>query len=305
MKAIILSGGLGTRLRPTTLHLPKQLIKIAGRSIIEHSINKIRKAGYSEIGIVVSPGTKAIYEERLKHIEGLSFIIQDRPLGLAHAVLAAKAFLGDRDPFLTFLGDNIFETDFPDSSEMNDEFEAKIVIKSVEDPRALGVAVVDGNRVISLVEKPKDPPSNYGVCGMYLLKPSIWTSINSLKPSARGEYEITDAIASLISVGAGVRHKIVDGYWYDAGSLSDLIKANSSMIKSNQAEKRKGSDLLKCSIGDNCDISDCRISNSIILDNATIKYSEIEDSLIGENVVIKSSIRLKHAHIGSYSKIGE
>lgn len=304
MKAIILAGGLGTRLRPTTLNLPKQLIKLAGKSIVEHSIDKIKRAGFSDVGIVVSPNTESIYKDKLKHIQGLSFIIQEKPLGLAHAVLSAKGYLGNEDPFLTFLGDNIFEAEFPKVEELQEEFEAKIVLKSVEDPRSLGVAVVQDKKVVKLIEKPKDPPSNYGVCGMYLLKPSIWESINDLSPSARGEYEITDAIAGLIHRGNGVSYKIVDGYWYDAGSLSDLLKANQSLVKNGQVIQSNGSNIYKSSIGDNCNIVDCRITNSIVLDGTTIKYSEVEDSLIGENVVIQSSVRLKHAHIGSYSKIG-
>lgn len=304
MKAIILAGGLGTRLRPTTLTLPKQLIRIAGKYIIEHSIEKIRMAGFDDIGIVVSPTSKNLYENKLSHIPNLSYIIQDSPDGLAHAVYSSKGFLGSNEPFLTFLGDNIFETEFPKVDEFKEDFAAKIILKPVEDPRSLGVAVIESSKVISLIEKPQIPPSNLGVCGMYLLTPEIWGAIENLKPSARGEYEITDAISSLIDTPKGVHYKMIDGFWYDAGSLSDLLKANHALVKQESVKIVNGSHIFKSSIGENVDLRDCYITNSIILDGSRITYAEIKDSLIGENVQIKSSIRLTESHIGSYTTIG-
>ena len=304
MKAIILAGGLGTRLRPTTLTLPKQLIRIAGKYIIEYSIEKIRKAGFEDVGIVVSPSTKTLYENKLSHLPNLNFIVQDAPKGLAHAVYAAKGFLGPNDSFLTFLGDNVFETEFPQIDEFKEDFAAKIILKSVEDPRSLGVAVVESSKVILLIEKPEVPPSNLGVCGMYLFTPEIWGAIESLKLSVRGEYEITDAISSLISTVRGVHYKMIDGFWYDAGSLSDLLKANHALVKQESVKIVNGSHIFKSSIGENVDLRDCYITNSIILDGSRITYAEIKDSLIGENVQIKSSIRLTESHIGSYTTIG-
>jgi glucose-1-phosphate thymidylyltransferase len=230
MKALILCGGRGTRLRPLTYALPKHLIPIANKPILDYAVEKIRACGIEEIGFVVSPETGQ--EIREYYGESCCYFTQEQPLGIAHAVKVATPFLAG-SPFLLFLGDNLLEESFTEGVR---EFQAEgldalIYLKEMADPRRFGVAVLDAEgRIQQLVEKPPDPPSHLAIMGLYLFSPSVLQAIDRIQPSERNEYEITDAIQWLVAQGFRVKGKQTAGWWIDTGRKEDLLEANRFLL---------------------------------------------------------------------------
>jgi glucose-1-phosphate thymidylyltransferase len=235
MRALVLSGGEGSRLRPLTHTNAKQLIPIGGTPILFHALQAIADAGIREVGIVVGPPNET--EVRVAVGDGhrwgldVTFVRQEAPLGLAHAVLAAADFVRG-EPFLMYLGDNVL---LGGVRRIVEEFErtrpdAHILLAHVAEPQHFGVAVLEGDRVVRLVEKPKDPPSDLALVGVYLFDDSILDACATLSPSWRNEYEITEAIQWLIDHGKTVRAEMVDGYWKDTGRPEDLLEANRMML---------------------------------------------------------------------------
>ncbi|MFD4226866.1 MULTISPECIES: glucose-1-phosphate thymidylyltransferase [unclassified Streptomyces] len=236
MKALVLSGGAGTRLRPITHTSAKQLVPVANKPVLFYGLEAIAEAGITEVGIIVGDTAaeiRAAVGDGSRFGIEVTYIPQDEPLGLAHAVLIARRFLGD-DDFVMYLGDNFivggiaglveeFRADRPD---------AQILLTQVPDPSAFGVAELDGDgRVAALEEKPKEPKSDLALVGVYLFTPVIHEAVRSIAPSWRGELEITHAIQWLIDQKRDVRSTTIRGYWKDTGNVTDMLEVNRTVLE--------------------------------------------------------------------------
>jgi glucose-1-phosphate thymidylyltransferase len=231
MRALVLAGGEGSRLRPLTHTQAKQLIPIAGQPILFHALDAIRDASIDEVGIVIGqtgPEVRAAVGDGSAWGVRVTYIEQEAPLGLAHAVLPAADFVRGEP----FLGDNVllegvrrFVRAFEDAGP-----DAQILLAQVPDPSQFGVVVLEGERVTKLVEKPREFVSDLGLVGVYLFDDSILEACATLEPSWRGEYEITEAIQWLVDTGKVVRADMVDGYWKDTGRPEDLLDANRMLL---------------------------------------------------------------------------
>lgn len=236
MKGVLLAGGHGTRLRPLTHTGPKQLIPLANKPNILYCLEDLRDADITDIGVVLGD----IMPEKVRELLGdgsdygvnVTYIIQGPPKGIAHAVLCAREFVG-KDPFCVYLGDNVLKggirTVVEDFSENG--YDAEVLLCEVPHPERFGVAVLDEDgHIVSLVEKPKEPPSDLALVGIYLLRPNIFPIIEKLKPSWRDELEITEALDSLRKEDGRVKAHIVTGWWKDTGKPEDILEANRFLL---------------------------------------------------------------------------
>ncbi len=296
MKALILSGGKGTRLRPLTYTGAKQLVPVANKPILWYCIESIIAAGVTDIGIVISPETG----EEVKNKTGngdrfgakITYILQDKPAGLAHAVKISQPFLGD-SPFIMFLGDNLIESllDKFLANFNQKQLDALILLQQVIDPTAFGVATVDETgKVLQLVEKPKNPTSNLALVGVYFFNATIHNAIAQIAPSARGELEITDAIQKLIDTNKNVEASELEGWWLDTGKKDDILAANQIVLDAQLKSKILGevdsaSNISgRVEIGIGSKVTNCKIRGPVI---------------IGENC------HLEHTYIGPYTSISD
>ncbi|WP_433447106.1 glucose-1-phosphate thymidylyltransferase [Streptomyces sp. CA-142005] len=236
MKALLLSGGSGTRLRPITHTSAKQLVPVANKPVLFYGLEAIAEAGITQVGIVVGDTAEEIREavgDGSAFGLDVTYIPQAAPLGLAHAVLISREFLGD-DDFVMYLGDNFVVggiTDLVDAFR-SERPQAQILLTKVPDPTAFGVAELDAaGQVIGLEEKPRHPKSELALVGVYLFSPAVHEAVRSIQPSGRGELEITDAIQWLIDAGRDVRSTIISGYWKDTGNVTDMLEVNRSVLE--------------------------------------------------------------------------
>ncbi len=295
MKGLILAGGRGTRLRPLTRTLAKQLIPVANRPILHYVVDQIAKVGITQIGVIISPETGLQIQQALadtaRTVE-FHYILQEEPLGLAHAVLTARDFL-DEDPFLMYLGDNLIGGDLREFVDLfrRSNPDALILLKKVDDPRLFGVATLDGSgRVIDLVEKPKRPQSNLALVGIYAFSPSVHQAITKLQPSWRGELEITDALQLLIDGERDVRSILLHQWWLDTGKSDDLLAANRVVL----------SETISLDLHGNIDCDSTVIGNVRLEEGACIEKSTIHGPVaIGSGTTILSSSIGPHTSIGS------
>src|ERR1700710_56749 len=231
LKGLILSGGKGTRLRPITHTSAKQLVPVANKPVLFYGIEAMADAGIEDVGIIIAPETgdeiRSAVGEGSRFGVKITYIVQDEPAGLAHAVLTAEPFLGS-DPFVMYLGDNLLQGGIDDlvAAFRANEPDALILLTAVPDPENYGVAELDGDRVVALAEKPPEPKTNLALVGVYMFKPIIHDAARAIDPSPRGELEITDAIQHMVDTGLRVEPHIVRGWWKDTGRLEDMLEAN-------------------------------------------------------------------------------
>jgi len=324
MKALILSGGYGTRLRPLTYSQQKQLIPVANKPVLFYAIEDVIEVGVKEIGIITGPNREQVIEtvSSVEWDAEITFIHQGDPKGLAHAILVAEEFLGD-DEFVMYLGDNILRDGVLEHASKFRKLkpDSLILLTEVDEPQRFGVAELDeGGRVKRLVEKPKVPPSNYALVGIYFFKPVIIEACKNIKPSWRNELEITDAIQWLVENGYKVEASIVEGWWKDTGKPEDILEANRLVLDDIKRElpiKTKAKIHGRVVVGEGTEIDDntvikgpviigrnCRIINSYIGpytsigDGCIIENTEIEDSVVLENCEIRNAGRILESLIG-------
>jgi len=342
MKALVLSGGAGTRLRPITHTSAKQLVPVANKPVLFYGLEAIAEAGITDVGIIVgdtAPAIEAAVGDGSRFGIKATYIRQDAPLGLAHAVLVAREFLGD-DDFVMYLGDNFIVGGI---NGLVEEFsarrpQAQIMLTRVSDPRAFGVAELDAEtgRVKSLEEKPKQPRSDLALVGVYLFTAAIHEAVSNLKPSWRGELEITEAIQWLLDNGRTVNSTTITGYWKDTGNVTDMLEVNRLVLEGQEprldgtvddASEIIGRVVVEAgatvtgsrivgpviigagaaisgsyigpftAIDDGCAVDDSEIEYSIVLSNASIRgVRRIEASLIGHYAEVTPAPRVPRAH---------
>lgn len=301
MKALILAGGTGSRLRPITYSMAKQLVPVANKPVIEYGIESIAEAGITEFGIITGdtgPAVQAAVGDGSRWGIKITYIPQPAPLGLAHAVATAKGFLGD-DDFIMYLGDNLIKSSV---SGLVSEFQthrpaATILLTPVPNPSDFGVAEMSDGKVSRLEEKPKQPRSNLALVGVYLFDRRIHDVIAKLQPSGRGEYEITDAIQGLIDNGLQVRSHIVEGWWKDTGTVEAMLDANRLILE--DIEPRNDGEVIDSKIEGRVAIGKgTKIVGSTIRGPAVIGAGcLIENSFIGPFSAIDSNTEIKNTEI--------
>ena len=326
MKGIILSGGYGERLRPLTFSQQKQLIPVANKPVLFYAIEDLLRAGISEIGIVVGPNKEQVEKAvgKGRWDASIEFIYQDEPKGLAHAVIVSEDFL-DGEPFVMYLGDNILKEGISQHvGEFNESnYDASILLCHVPNPEMFGVAELGKNgEIVKLIEKPKVPPSDLALVGIYMFKPPIFQAIHSIEPSWRDELEITDSIQWLVENGYEVKSAIVNGWWKDTGKPEDILEANrlvldeieSSIegdvdgrttirgrVRIEKGSRIEGQCMIKgpVLIGEGCLIQDSYIGPYTSIGNGCqIVGTEIEDSVVMEGTTLLSVGRIVDSLIG-------
>lgn len=334
MKSIILHGGHGTRLRPLTHTGPKQLIPVANKPISQHVLECLISAGITEIAIVLGD----IYPKKVKEYYGdgskfnakITYVNQGKPLGIAHAVGLCEEFVGN-DPFVVYLGDNLLKGGIKNLVQRfrSSDYDGMILLSKIRNPERFGVAKFDSKgKLIQLIEKPKKPPSDYALTGIYFLRPVIFEMIKQLKPSWRGELEITEAIQLLLDNGYKVGYEFVSGWWKDTGTPEDILEANRLVLDELKREIKgdvedeesiQGRVLIEqgstiehgavirgpVAIGESTMIeSDVYVGPfTSIGSNVTVRRGEIENSIIMDHCIIDINDKITDSLIGPYSKI--
>ena len=333
MRGILLHGGHGTRLRPLTHTGPKQLLPIANKPMSEYCIESMKSAGVTEIAIIIggigSQKVKEYYGDGNQFGIKINYILQDFPRGIAHAISLCEDFIGN-EKFLVFLGDNIIQKSI---NEFSSEFEksndaATILLCEVDNPSRFGIADIQNGKIKKIIEKPKNPPTNLAVTGIYFLTPIIFDVIKRLKPSWRNELEITDALDMLLNEKHSISYKMITDYWKDTGTPEDIINANKTILENIVPEFKgeKDSTVLiqgNVSVGNETYISNqvkingpviignkCKISGDAIIgpntsigNECNILGGTIQDSIIMNNCKIGKNINLRNSIISSNSTI--
>jgi glucose-1-phosphate thymidylyltransferase len=293
LKGLILSGGKGTRLRPITHTSAKQLVPVANKPVLFYGIEAMAAAGITEVGIIIAPETGAEIREAAgdgsQFGVRITYIEQDAPLGLAHAVLTAEPFLGD-SAFVMYLGDNLLQGGIQDlvSAFRTSGPDALILLTPVPDPENYGVAELDDGTVFRLVEKPAEPRTDLALVGVYMFTPTIHDAARAIRPSGRGELEITDAIQRLVDTGQRVEPHIVRGWWKDTGRLDDMLAANRLVLETIDHAVHG-------------ELIDSRVDGRVIIEPG----ARLERSVVRGPAVIGRDARLTDCYVGPYTAIGD
>jgi glucose-1-phosphate thymidylyltransferase len=298
LKGLILSGGKGTRLRPITHTSAKQLVPVANKPVLFYGIEAMAQAGVQEVGIVIAPETG----DEIKQAAGdgerfgvrIEYIVQDEPLGLAHAVLTAEPFLG-KDPFVMYLGDNLLQGGISDlvAAFREHEPDALILLTPVPDPESYGVAELaqapagEIGSVVRLVEKPAQPATDLALVGVYMFTSAIHDAARAIEPSGRGELEITDAIQHLLDSGLRVEPHIVRGWWKDTGRLEDMLEAN-RLILDNLTSRVEG------------ELRDSQVDGRVVIEPGAV----LERTTVRGPAIVGAGAELRDCYIGPYTAVG-
>ncbi|KUO02895.1 glucose-1-phosphate thymidylyltransferase [Streptomyces caeruleatus] len=303
MKALVLSGGAGTRLRPITHTSAKQLVPVANKAVLFYGLESIAAAGITDVGVIVGDTAAEIQDavgDGSKFGLQITYIPQERPLGLAHAVIVARDYLGD-DDFVMYLGDNFivggitglveeFRTHRPD---------AQILLTRVQDPRSFGVAELDdAGQVVGLEEKPEHPKSDLALVGVYLFTPAIHDAVRAITPSWRGELEITHALQHLIDARADVRCTVIKGYWKDTGNVADMLEVNRTVLEGLTRRIDGDVDDASETVGRVVVEEGARIVNSRVVGPAVVGAGTVvEDSYVGPFTSIAENCRITDSEL--------
>ena len=332
MKGIILHGGHGTRLRPLTHTGPKQLLPIANKPMSQYCVESLKDAGIVDIAIIIggvgSDKVKEFYGDGSNFGVNFTYFQQDFPKGISHAVNLCKKFVGN-EKFVVFLGDNIIQKSI--KTYVNEfalsDVAASLLLCKVPNPSSFGIAELENEKIIKIVEKPKEPKSDLAVTGIYFLTPLIFEVIANLKPSWRNELEITDALHQMLEKNEKITYHMITDYWKDTGTPEDVLHANQEILEkiegsfegSNDENSKisnksiigkgtsiKGNSIISDSviIGENCIIKDANIESYSSLGNGTIVTSaRIRNSIIMENCKIEGKLTIKDSIIAKNSTI--
>jgi len=333
MKGIILHGGHGTRLRPLTHTGPKQLLAIANRPMSQYALEDLHQAGITDIAIIIGN----VYPEKVKEFYGdgkkfgvkITYIFQDKPKGISHAIRLCKDFIG-KEKFVVYLGDNILRAGLVNYTKkfVSSKADAMILLCKVDDPSRFGIAELDGKKIKKIIEKPKNPASKLAVIGVYFLTPKIFDIIDKLKPSWRGELEITDALQMMMDNGLTIKYDTVTGWWKDTGTPDDILHANKLILDTigtpnqfalNEGSKVQGKIVIgknssisrdsfvtgPAIIGDHCTIGpSARIGPYVSIgNNSVLKNCDVENSIIMDGCKISSKIHITDSIVAHGSEI--
>ncbi|MHB1415365.1 MAG: glucose-1-phosphate thymidylyltransferase [Chloroflexota bacterium] len=291
MKGLILSGGKGTRLRPITYTSAKQLVPVANKPVLFYAIEYLVEAGIKDIGIIVGDTraeVKAAAGDGSRFGAKITYIEQDQPLGLAHAVKIASNFLGD-DRFVMLLGDNVIQWGIKRLVDgfLSREMNCQIILKQVPDPQNFGVARLDGDRVLQLIEKPRERVSDLALVGIYMFDKNVFEAVNAIRPSRRGELEITDAIQYLVERDYVVRPFVHEGWWFDTGKMEDLLDVNRNVLETFEQRLEGTID------------ADSKVYGRVVLEEG----AELVGSVVRGPAAIGKNTRIVNSYIGPFTSI--
>ena len=335
MKGILLHAGHGTRLRPLTHTGPKQLLPIANKPMSEYCIESMKIAGVKELVIIIggigSQKVKEYYGNGDKFGIKITYVLQDFPRGIAHAISLCEDFIGN-EKFLVFLGDNIIQKSINEIAKEFEKSDAKatILLCEVDNPSRFGIADIKNGEIKKIIEKPQIPPTNLAVTGIYFLTPIIFDIIKRLKPSWRNELEITDALDMMLNEKHSITYKMITDYWKDTGTPEDIINANKSILENLIPEfkgKKESTVVIEGNvsvgvetcinnnvkiigpviIGNKCNISGDTIigPNTSIGNECIISGGIIQNSIIMNNCEIGKNVNLTNSIISSNSSINQ
>jgi glucose-1-phosphate thymidylyltransferase len=333
MKGVILHGGHGTRLRPLTHTGPKQLLTIGDKPMSKYALDDLVEAGITDIAVIIGD----VYPEKVKEYYGdgtkfgakITYVYQQKPGGIAQAINLCRDFVG-QDKFVVYLGDNILKGGIREyvSRFGSSQADALILLCEVDDPSRFGIATLKGDRIERIVEKPKNADSNLAVIGVYFLTPELFSIIDSLKPSGRGELEITEALQNLMRNGKRIEYDYVTGWWKDTGTPQDILDANRFMLDELQGQikgqvESENSIQGRVVVGSESTVAagaiirgpvvvgtGCKIGSGVYIgpytsigNNVTIRKGELENCIIMDNCEIEVNVRLVDSIVGAGSKI--